>query len=148
MELQISRETLLFVLIGVGATAIDFGFYNWFSRPPLCWNRIWANLLSTSLGMLFKFLANWHVVFRAEQVEWKSTLANFVLVNAVSSYGIQTAVILVCSRIQLPPAEFSSWVARSVSCNSELFSRNAVKCLAIAFGMSWNFAWCKWVVFQ
>lgn len=145
---RLSTELFLFIMAGVLATAIDFGLFNWLTGKPINLAPILANLLSSSTGMAFKFVMSWQFVFRTQNMEWINCIAGFLLVNCVSSFGIQSLVIFLCARYRIPPVKWTRLVALRLGWGSEIVTRNAIKTAAIACGMTWNFVWSKWFVFH
>ena len=148
MEPGVSTELFLFIMVGVLATVMDFGVFNWLTGKPANLAPIVANLLSSSAGMAFKFVMSWQFVFRIQNMGWINCIAGFLLVNCVSSFGIQSLVIFLCARHGIPPVKWARPVALRLGCCSETLTNNAIKTAAIACGLVWNFVWSKWFVFR
>ncbi len=131
----LEREVVRFGLVGVVNTGIDLGifFVLQLGGTPV----ILANLISTSAGLAFSFLANRVFTFsRRTSARAGRQLLLFVLCTGVGLWVVQPLVILGVDRLLLPYAALGAWLI--------LIS----KCIAIGFGLVWNWTLYNKVVFR
>jgi putative flippase GtrA len=108
-----------------------------------------ANLLSTTLAMIFSYFANRHVVFRSTHGSVWRQAALFWAITACSLYVLQTGIIWVFSH---PFNGFALQVARLVHSVLPGFSTafivaNGIKVIATLASLVWNYTLYKKFVF-
>lgn len=140
-------QFLLFCIIGVTTTAVDFAVFNLLTRPAAGWRRIPANTVSVSTAMAWSFLANWFIVFHPEGHEWLDRAWRFLLTTAFSAFVLQNFILWLTTYVWTAPAVFALFVVRKLSLAARLtddaISRNTCKALAVSAGLVWNFYWYK-----
>ncbi len=102
-----SRTVLRFLAVGACNTAIDVVLF-WALHAP--WGVVVANLVSTSAGMTFSFLANGRHTFGAERVTLRQAVL-FVGSNALTMWVLQPLVILVAQSVAGVPLMVAKVVA-------------------------------------
>jgi putative flippase GtrA len=85
-----SRTVVRFLAVGVCNTAIDVVLF-WALHAPL--GIVVANIVSTSAGMTFSFLANGRHTFGAERVTLRQAML-FVGSNALTMWVLQPLVMV------------------------------------------------------
>lgn len=131
----LAREVVRFALVGVVNTALDLGifFVLQLGGTPV----LLANLLSTSAGLAFSFVANRGFTFSGRSSSHaRRQLVLFVVCTGVGLWAVQPLVILGMDRVLLPYAALGVWRIL------------IAKCIAIGFGMVWNWTLYNRVVFR
>jgi putative flippase GtrA len=146
-----TQQFLLFCVVGVIATAIDFGIFNLLTGHALRWRRIPANLVSVSIAMAWSFLANWFIVFHPNGQEWLVRAGRFLATTAFSAFVLQNLVLYLTTYVWKGPSLAALALARrlrpSHRWNEDMISRNTCKALAVSAGLIWNFFWYKFFVY-
>ena len=146
-----ARQFILFCLIGVATTAVDFGVFNLLTRPAVGWRRIPANVVSVSVAMTWSFLANWFIVFHPTGQEWLGRAGRFLVTTAFSAFVLQNAVLYFTTSVWKGPANLALTVVRVLRLrhrlHDDMVSRNACKVLAVSAGLVWNFCCYKFFVY-
>ncbi len=141
-----------FVLVGLANTVLDFAVYNALTSRRVHWSRIQANMVSTTVAMMFSFTLNLLWVFNPDHRLVPDRAWKFIVVTALAVYGVQTLIIWLCSKVWPAPV-----VALSDSCanflparwrNREVLNRNLVKLLATGASLVWNYLWYRFYVFH
>jgi len=142
----------LFALVGVVNTLLDFAIYNLLTSEWAGWQRIPANVVSTTIAMTFSFVMNLLWVFNAKQRLVTQRAWRFLWVTACALYGVQNLVIWLTSDIWSAP--FDQLAAQCVRIfslgagNEDMVARNLVKGLATVASMTWNYCWYRFYVFR
>jgi putative flippase GtrA len=146
-----AKQFLLFCLVGVSTTVVDFAIFNLLTRPAVGWRRIPANIISVSVAMAWSFLANWFVVFRPDGNEWLERAGRFLITTAFSAFVLQNLVLYFTTYVWKWPSRVAVWIVRTIQLhhrlNDDMVSRNTCKALAVAAGLIWNFCWYKFFVY-
>lgn len=132
---MLEREVVRFGLVGLVNTGLDLGIY--FALQVGGTPVLLANLLSTSAGLAFSFVANRGFTF-SERSSGRAgrQLALFILCTGIGLWLVQPLVILGMDRLLLPYAALGAWQIL------------IAKCVAIGFGMVWNWTLYNKVVFR
>ncbi len=146
-----AKQFLLFCIVGVITTVVDFGIFNLLSRPAVGWRRIPANIVSVTAAMTWSFLANWFIVFLPEGQGWLPRAGRFLLTTAFSAFVLQNVILYLTTYVWKGPVNAARFFVRKVSpkhpWNDDLISRNTCKALAVSAGLIWNFCWYKFFVY-
>ncbi len=145
------KEFLLFFVVGVTTTVVDFGVFNLLTRPAVGWSRIPANIVSVAIAMIWSFLANWFIVFQPDGDEWLARAGRFLVITAFSAFVLQNVILYVTTYLWKQPVNAVLFALRNLRLkrrlNDELISRNTCKALAVSAGLVWNFCWYKFFVY-
>jgi putative flippase GtrA len=145
------KQILLFCLVGLMTTVIDFVVFNLLTRPALGWRRIPANLVSVTCAMIWSFLANWQIVFQSDAQDWLGRAGRFLVTTAFSAFVLQNLVLYWTTSIWQAPTRMAlSLVGRlrlKHPLDPDLISRNTCKTMAVSAGLVWNFCWYKFFVY-
>ena len=88
-----AKQFLLFCVVGVITTAVDFGVFNLLTRPAAGWRRIPANIVSVAVAMAWAFLANWFIVFHPDGQDWLGRAGRFLVTTAFSAFVLQNVIL-------------------------------------------------------
>lgn len=145
------KQILLFCLVGVMTTAIDFVVFNLLTRPALGWRRIPANLVSVTCAMIWSFLANWQIVFQSDANDWLGRAGRFLVTTAFSAFVLQNLVLYWTTYVWQSPTRLAMSLVGRLRLNHppdpDLISRNTCKSMAVSAGLVWNFCWYKFFVY-
>lgn len=143
------RRIGAFGAVGVVNTALDFGLLNllhFHFKVAL----IPANLISTTVAMVFSFFANRRVVFHAhnnKQTLWRQAFW-FWVVTAIGLYGIQTSIIWAGTHfMQSPLTHWGELMHSLVPLTALVISTNSLKLVASIASLTWNYVLYKKFVF-
>jgi len=146
-----AKQFLLFCMVGVIATAVDFGIFNSLTGRPLHWKRISANLVSVTVAMAWSFLANWFIVFHPDGYNWLARAGRFLMTTAFSAFVLQNLILYLTTYIWQWPARLALALVRRLRpqhpLNEDMISRNICKSMAVSAGLIWNFFWYKFFVY-
>ena len=146
-----TKQFLLFCIVGVITTAVDFGIFNLLTRPAVGWRRIPANIISVSVAMAWAFFANWFIVFNPDGQDWLSRAGRFLATTAFSAFVLQNIVLYVTTYVWKGPVEIAWFMVRQLRLNhrlnDDMISRNTCKMMAVSVGLVWNFCWYKFFVY-
>ncbi|HAV62499.1 MAG TPA: hypothetical protein DCY13_09065 [Verrucomicrobiales bacterium] len=146
-----TQQILLFGVVGVITTVVDFAVFNLLTGRPFRWPRIPANLISVAVAMAWSFLANWFLVFQPDGDAWLIRAWRFLVTTAFSAFVLQTVILHVTTNYWQWPANVALAFARRLwpghEWNEDMISRNACKVLAVSGGLIWNFFWYKFFVY-
>ena len=146
-----TKQFLLFCVVGVITTAVDFGIFNLLTRPAVGWRRIPANLVSVTVAMAWSFLANWFIVFHPDGDDWLERSGRFLATTIFSAFVLQNAVLYVTTFAWKGPVNVALFVVDKLRLkpwlNDDTVSRNTCKTLAVVAGLIWNFLWYKFFVY-
>lgn len=149
----ISRKEVVrvgkFGAVGVFNTTIDFGLYNILSSG-VGLSLIQSNIISTSIAMVFSFLANKNLVFKQDQGSVHKQAIIFLVVTAFGLYVIQTGTIHLLTEVWLMPLTFFLGIAHMfhITSHDQFLAKNIVKALATILSLTWNYLMYKKVVFS
>lgn len=104
---KLPRSVVGFALVGVVNTLIDVALF-WLLHAPL--GIVAANLLSTSAGMCFSFLANGRHTFRAERRTLRQVVL-FVATNVFTMWLLQPLLIAAAYDLSATPLMLAKVVA-------------------------------------
>lgn len=144
-------QFIVFCLVGVATTVIDFLLFNLLTGPRLRWKRIPANIISVSVAMLWSFLANWFLVFHPSGNDWVHRAGRFLATTAFSAFVLQNLVLYFTSNYWTSPSRVAIASAKhlrlSLRFDDDFIARNTCKFLAVTTGLIWNFVWYKFFVY-
>ena len=130
---------VLFGLVGVANTLIDFAIYNLLTGKPLRWPRLRANLVSGTCGMGFSFVINLFFVFPPEQFSVLDRVVKFALVSVCSLYVVQSAVIYCGTNVWTAPVALTIAAVRKTGLgrrwDDDVLGRNLVKAWATGYSL-------------
>jgi putative flippase GtrA len=133
----LEREVLRFGLVGMVNTALDLGIFLALQLGGV--PVIIANLISTSAGLAFSFGANRVFTFSGRTIGRTGAgrqLLLFVLCTGIGLWAVQPLVILAVDHLLAPYAAMGAWRIL------------IAKCVAIGFGLVWNWTLYNRVVFR
>lgn len=140
-----------FGIVGIINTTLDFGLFNLLIEVFGVY-RILANLISTTIAMLFSFFANKTFVFKSSgQNPWHQLLI-FFPVTAFGLYVIQNGIIFGLTEVWRGPLDLAYAIVEFLGLDA-LFARdfifnNGAKAIATIASLSWNYVMYKLVVFK
>jgi putative flippase GtrA len=139
-----------FGLVGLSSTIIDFALLNFF-HSALGLGLIQANLISTTVAMVFSFGLNRKYVFGAHEGSlWRQGFM-FVLVTAFGLYVIQNLVIHFLTVTWLGPVHLAISLVGAIGLgrilSDNIIITNTTKLIATVFSLTWNYIFYKKVVF-
>lgn len=144
-------QFLIFCVVGVVTTGVDFAVFNLLTGRTARWRRIPANLVAVSTAMTWSFLANWFIVFNPDGQQWLDRAWRFVVTTAFSAFVLQNAVLYFTTYVWTVPSNVAVLMAaklrRARRANDDVISRNTCKALAVSTGLVWNFCWYKFFVY-
>ena len=139
-----------FSAVGIVNTAIDFGLYNvMFAVFGL--SIIVANLISTTVAMVFSFFANRHVVFEAGHGRAARQAVLFLVTTAFGLYVLQLGIIKLLTDVWTGPLTIAVTVVHGAGLThlSDRFIRfNGAKAIGTVASLIWNYFVYKRVVFK
>ena len=151
MNMLPAKQFLLFCLVGVATTVVDFAIFNLLTRPAVGWRRIPANTVSVTVAMAWSFLANWFIVFLPEGHEWLARAGRFLVTTAFSAVVLQNLILYLTTYVWQWPSRFAVLVVGKLRLNhrlnDDMVARNTCKALAVSAGLIWNFCWYKLFVY-
>ena len=146
-----AQQFLLFCVVGVATTVLDFVVFNLLSRPAVGWRRIPANLVSVATAMTWSFLANWLIVFNPDGHAWLERAGRFLVTTLISAFVLQNVVLYLATDVWKLPVNLALRVVRSLGLHrrldDDMVSRNTAKAMAVSAGLIWNFCWYKFFVY-
>jgi len=139
-----------FGLVGLSSTIIDFALLN-LGHNVFGLGLIQANLISTTVAMIFSFSLNRKYVFGAHEGSvWRQGLM-FVLVTAFGLYVIQSLIIHTLTVTWLGPVHLAigmvGFIGLGRVLSDNLVITNTTKLIATVFSLVWNYIFYKKVVF-
>jgi putative flippase GtrA len=141
-----------FAGVGVINTVIDFTILNVLSSSYVGLSLITANIVSTTVAMVFSFFANKKVVFKQEK---GNPLMQAVLFFAVTGFGLwvlQSGIIYLLTGPLVAPLKLAYAIVKAIGLGN-LFSeafviKNGAKVFATIVSLTWNYIAYKKVVFK
>src|SRR5215204_923641 len=94
-----AQQLLLFCIVGVITTAVDFGIYNLLTRRAVGWSRIPANIVSVTIAMTWAFLANLFIVFNPDGHDWLPRAGRFLVTTGFSAFVLQNLVLYITTYV-------------------------------------------------
>lgn len=139
-----------FGLVGFSSTLIDFVLLN-VGHSLLGLSLIQANLISTTVAMVFSFTINRRYVFgNGNGSVWRQGAA-FLLVTAFGLYVIQTIIIHLLTVTWTAPVHLVIGVVGAIGLGKVLSNNiiitNTTKVVATVVTLIWNFLFYQRVVF-
>ncbi len=140
-----------FGVVGIINTLIDFAIYNLLSSRTAL-TLVQANIVSTSVAMVFSFFANKSLVFKNRKGNLAIQVLSFFIVTAFGLYILQTGVIKLLTEVWLGPVNLAVAIVHLVGL-SKIFSdsfviKNSAKVAATVVSLVWNYLLYKRVVFK
>lgn len=139
-----------FSLIGIANTVIDFSVYNLLILA-LGLAAIPANLVSTTLAMIFSFVANKTFVFGSKSKQILAQAITFLVVTAFGLYVIQNGVIYILLEVWTLPLDWAyaliSLIGLDGLIGEQFLFVNGAKVIATLFSLSWNYLLYRNLVF-
>jgi len=126
-QIQSKAEKIRFLVVGCANTAIDFGIFITLSLfiPPVA-----ANFISTSVALLFSYVANKKYTFKTHNLTGVRHIALFLSVTLVGLWGIQPVIIAVFHSL------------------NHTYGAVVGKIIATGCTLVWNYLWYKFVIFK
>lgn len=150
-NLRMLLQFIIFSVVGIITTAVDFVIFNLLTRRSVGWRRIPANLVSVATAMTWSFFANWFIVFHPDGHEWAQRAGRFLVTTAFSAFVLQNAVLYFTTYTWKGPSNLALSLLRNLRLdgrlNDDVISRNTCKALAVSAGLVWNFFWYKFFVY-
>jgi len=143
------KRVFLFGLVGAFNTLLDFAVYNVLSGE-FGFSLVKANIVSTTVAMVFSFFANKHVVFKKTGgTVWKQVLA-FWVVTAFGLYVLQTGTIWFLTEVWTYPLLVGLDFAHlaGIQGHDPFLVKNGAKAIATCVSLIWNYIMYKKVVFK
>jgi putative flippase GtrA len=145
------RQFIIFCLVGVITTMVDFTIFNLLTRRGVGWPRIPANIVSVATAMAWQFLANWFLVFHPAGFDWLGRAGRFLITTAFSAFVLQNVILYVTTHLWKTPASLAILLIRKLflkhPVDDDVIARNMCKALAVCGGLVWNFCWYKFFVY-
>ena len=146
-----AKQFLLFCLVGVTTTIVDFAVFNLLTQPAVRWRRIPANIVSVAAAMTWSFLANWFIVFHPNTNQWWPRAGRFLITTAFSAFVLQNLILYLTTYVWNWPARVTVFIVRTLRLShrlsDDMVSRNTCKAVAVSAGLIWNFCWYKFFVY-
>ena len=146
-----TKQFLLFCVVGVITTFVDFGIFNLLTRPAVGWRRIPANIISVAIAMAWSFMANWLIVFHSEGQDWLGRAGRFLVTTAFSAFVLQNVILYFTTYVWKAPVRVALALVGKLHLahrlNADTISRNTCKVTAVSAGLIWNFCWYKFFVY-
>ncbi len=130
-----TKKPLIFTLIGVLNTAIDFGLLLLLGSVGV--HRVLANTLSTGVAFIFSFVMNRKYTFRSTSPNVAREITLFILITLFGLWGIQNFIIWLLSPVITDWFGVSSEAATLVA-----------KLIATVASLIWNYVMYDRVVFR
>jgi putative flippase GtrA len=150
-EMESSRQFLLFFVVGVLTTVVDFAVFNLLTGRRLRWRRIPANVVSVTIAMVWSFLANWFLVFQPDGHAWLERAGRFLATTAFSAFFLQSLILYLTTYTWTLPTTLALALVRRLwpghQWTEDMISRNICKVMAVSAGLVWNFFWYKFFVY-
>lgn len=136
-----------FGAVGGLNTLIDFGLYNLLSSFFKL-TLVQANIISTTVAMLFSFAANKKLVFQSKGAVVKQGVL-FFLVTAFGLYILQTGTIKLLTEVWLAPVALGVAAAHLIGIHGhdQFLIKNGAKAIGTVVSLTWNYIMYKKVVF-
>jgi putative flippase GtrA len=138
-----------FGLVGIINTLLDFTIYNILSST-FGLGLVLANIISTSIALVFSFVANKKVVFRHQHGSTLKQAAVFLGVTAFGLYILQTGMIKLLTDIWIAPIALGLTGAHllHITGHDQFLAKNGAKAAGTIISLIWNYIMYKKVVFS
>jgi putative flippase GtrA len=138
-----------FAVVGLINTVIDFGLYNLLSDKA-GFSLIEANIISTTVAMIFSFFANRHVVFQNKTGSLTRQVISFFLVTAFGLYVLQTGTIILLTHVWTTPVHIMVDLGHTLGIrhHDALIIKNGAKIVGTVISLTWNYIVYKRLVFN
>jgi putative flippase GtrA len=138
-----------FGAVGAANTLLDFVLYNILSSGFRL-SLVEANIISTTVAMVFSFTANKKLVFKKHDGSIARQALMFYAVTAFGLYVLQSATIHFLTEIWLTPVNtiVASFIWAGVTGHDQFLIKNSAKAVATFISLSWNYVMYKKVVFR
>lgn len=136
---MIDSQKVLFIVVGIANTAVDFTVLNIagaiFGLPTLL-----ANSFSVTVAMVFSFFANKLLVF-SERPKSKNGFFRFIIITVISLYILQNFVIVVLTQWIEWPLDIAYQISQDLDLrvSREFVFTNGAKAVATVFSAVFNF---------
>lgn len=141
-----------FAGVGVLNTALDFTILNALSSSYVGLGIITANIISTTVAMIFSFFANKKLVFKDKSTDHLYQAVVFVVITGFGLWVLQTGVIYFLTRTWTTPLKDVYSLVKSIGLGhtfSESFViKNGAKVVATLVSMTWNYIAYKKLLFK
>lgn len=126
------KHHVLFLVVGISNTAVDFFALNFFAAVVGLQTLI-ANAISVTIAMAYSYLANMFLVFESDKNPVKQ-IGRFLAISFVSAYLIQTTIIAIFTEFWLwPMGQLQRLVDRlDIDVTPEFVATNGAKTIAVA----------------
>ncbi len=143
------RRVFLFGMVGAFNTLLDFAVYNVLSGE-FGFTLIRANIISTTVAMVFSFFANKHVVFKKTGGNTARQAVIFWVVTAFGLYVLQTGTIWILTSAWHVPMNSALYLFHTagVTNHDDFLIKNGAKAIATCVSLVWNYIMYKKVVFK
>ncbi len=141
----LSFQPIRFLIIGSVNTVIDFTILNTLVSG-FEFDRIRANIVSTTIAMAFSFWANRTLVFKSDSKRYQNEAALFIAGTLFGLYFIQSIVIYLLTELWTAPLDSLANLITVV--DSSVVLTNGAKAVATVATLFWNFIFYKYVVFK
>jgi len=141
-----------FGLIGILNTIIDFSIFNILTNKNIGWKKIPANLVSTTVAMVFSFIMNRGFVFNATSGNIYLQTTEFIAVTAFGLYILQNIVIWFLLDVWEWPVDTAWKIAQIFKfdrfMSREFIRKNSAKACATLVSLTWNYLMFSFIVFK
>jgi len=143
------RRVGIFGLVGILNTLLDFVIYNELSST-VGMSLVQSNIISTSVAMIFSFIANKRVVFKKHSGSVVKQGLVFFAVTAFGLYVLQTGTIMLLTDVWRYPMNLGLTMAHTagITHHDDFLIKNGAKAIATAVSLTWNYVMYKRVVFR
>lgn len=132
-----------FISVGIINTLIDFLIYNVLTSKGVGLSRIKANVISTTIAMLFSFNFNKSLVFESTGGSIPLQAIAFVAVTAFGLYVLQNLVIYFLTHVWLAPVKLANQIVKRIGLrrlfSPDFVAKNSAKVAATVVSLTWNF---------
>lgn len=134
-SLEKTKKPLIFAIIGVFNTAVDFGLLLFLNSTGL--NRVVANTISTGVAFIFSFFLNRKYTFKSSSKHIVREITLFILVTLFGLWVIQNFIIWILAPFIVAQFGASNEAATLVA-----------KLFATVASLIWNYLMYDHVVFR
>lgn len=138
-----SYRVVRFALVGATNTALNFAILNVVFHV-FGVNKIVANLMATSIALVYSFMLNRGYVF-AHKGRWQTQFMRFLAVTAAGTLLLNNALFVLGLHLFAVP---SVTAAHLTKINADTIQINCSALLATMFSMVWNYFGYKTAVFS
>ncbi len=131
-------QLLLFCVVGVTTTVVDFAMFNLLTRSAVAWRRIPANTVSVATAMLWSFWANWLVVFQPAGHKWLGRAGRFLVTTTFSAFVLQNVILFLTTYVWKRPANLAPASVRKLCPSCRLADDAVTRNCGIFAGTSFS----------